>query len=164
MQAAPTATASMRKCTSIARFCKPFPDFLRRIKSAGEVSRDETGNEHVEPDRRKEKSGQPENAAQNRGERAAFSIRRYVRRSSFEKFDSRGTTLGNGMSRQRQNFGAVGQVTRAMVVVVAVVLDRDSFAFGFGQRRVADGAIALAAQQRAGMVGIGVLGGLKLCR
>ena len=29
---------------------------------------------------------------------------------------SRGTTLGSGMSRQRQKVGAVGQVTRAMVV------------------------------------------------
>src|SRR5579859_394630 len=30
---------------------------------------------------------------------------------------SRGTTFGNGMSRQRQKVGAVGHVTRAMVVV-----------------------------------------------
>ena len=30
---------------------------------------------------------------------------------------SRGTTFGSGISRQRQNFGAVGQVMRAMVVV-----------------------------------------------
>src|SRR5215469_1750703 len=30
---------------------------------------------------------------------------------------SRGTTFGNGMSRQRQKVGAVGHVTRAIVVV-----------------------------------------------
>ena len=30
---------------------------------------------------------------------------------------SRGTTLGSGMSRQRQNVGAVGHVMRAMVVM-----------------------------------------------
>jgi hypothetical protein len=45
------------------------------------------------------------------------------------------------MSRQRQNFGAVGQVTRAMVVLRPRA-DRDFFAFGLRQRRAAGGAIA----------------------
>ena len=51
---------------------QPFPDFLRRIKTAREVSRDINDNGQRGTGSAKEKSGQPENAAQNRGGQLRF--------------------------------------------------------------------------------------------
>ncbi len=62
---------------------------------------------------------------------------------------SRGTTLGNGMSRQRQNLGAVGQVTRAMVVLSPSCLMVMRCRSWLGQRRLATPAIVLAREQAA---------------
>ena len=145
-------------------FLETFPNVFRRIKTAREIGQNVSRHRPITGQQKMPASPKtPQRiAAASCGFHSLIcsSMCSALSRNS----TSRGTTLGNGMSRQRQNFGAVGQVMRAMVVVWPsfwmVIFFRSASDSGVSQLQ----AIVLAGKQGAMAFGGGGLRGLKFAR
>ena len=132
-------------------FLETFPDFLRRIKTAGEIG--QNVSRHRPMAGQQKMRGQPENAAKHRGGQLRFPFIDMLVHvlGAFEKLDVALDDLGKRNVAPAPEFrrGRTGDAGDGGGL--AVVSDGDFFPLGFGQRPVAAQAIALAGRARSSM-------------
>jgi hypothetical protein len=137
-----------------------FPDFFRRIKSAGNVGRDESDNSKLYWQQKS--CSQSKHTTRNRGGDPGFPLINGVVvvvdfNFTRDDFWEREVAPAPELRRGRAGHARDGRAR-------AIMLDGDFLPFGCRQRRAADGAITFAAQQGTRVLRIGVLGRLEFVR